>query len=232
MTRSFINAVRVLACMGLAIVAGCSIDAVSIDDELKVAPGDAVGYLVGTIGIVERGKNKTIAVKNELRIRNVESGASFKLVYSGEDVVMSPTDIREDDKKAAAFRVPLPPGEYEIFKAYFFYNSPYESQTWENEENFSLPITIEADREVYIGELIASTLQGKNAFGIGVVAGYRFDISDRRDRDFAVLEAKFPDFSPERTTVNIPAKSITIDPPHFVIVPVETAAPAAKDVTS
>ena len=140
---------------------------------------------------------------------------------------ISPTDIEEDKIKASLFRVPLPPGQYEIYKAYFFFNNGVLVESYENSENFSFLFKIEPGKEVYIGEAIASSITGKSMLGLPLTVGYRFDISDRQQRDFALLKARFPDFSPANTSVYLPAKAIIIDRNDMTIVPADMPGAAA-----
>ncbi len=211
------------------ILAGCVVEAARVTDAaLEVAPGQPTGYLVGAVGIVASGPNDSPAARNTLRIRSVETGAILDLNFSGNSLVLfSSTDIREGDNKAALFRKPLPPGEYEIFKAYFYMSNGYVEETFENAESFSLPLRIEAGQELYIGEFIASGIKSKNMLGMRSTTGYRFDIRDRSARDFPLLKAKFPEFSPERTIISLPASALIIDPPNFVVVPVQAAGVTA-----
>jgi hypothetical protein len=203
-------------------ITSCSVAPVSVKDErLIMQRGADVGFLVGSIGRVAKGSNKSIASKNQLRIRNLDTGANFELTHSGDFMYISPVDIEEGNIKASLFRVPLPPGDYEIYKAYFFFSSGYVVESYQNAENFSFLFKMEVGKEVYIGESIASSITEKSLFGLPVVVGYRFDISDRQQRDFELLKARFADFSPANTSVYIPAKAIVLDGSKMTIVPTE-----------
>lgn len=230
MARLRIAAVSVIV-MALA---ACSVEPAKVKDErLVVQAGADAGFLVGSIGRTAKGKTRSYASKNELRIRNLDTGANLELTHSGDMMFMSPTDIEEGTIKASLFRIPLPPGQYEIYKAYFFFNNGVLVESYENSENFSFLFKIEAGKEVYIGEAIASAIIGKSMLGLPLTVGYRFDISDRQDRDFGLLKARFPDFSPANTSVYIPARSIIIDRNDMTIVPVdapvEANPPAGSD---
>lgn len=214
----------------VGLLVACATPPATVKDErLLIAPGADAGFLVGSIGRKAKGKGKSIASKNELRIRNVETGAKLELSHSGDGMFISPTDIEEGANKASLYRVPLPPGQYEIYKAYFFFNNGTLIESYENSENFSYLFKVEAGKEVYLGEAIASSITGKNILGLPLTVGYRFDFADRRQRDFDLLKARYPDFNAGNTSVFIPLKSITIDRDDLIIVPAESAAsvPAA-----
>jgi hypothetical protein len=117
--------------------------------------------------------------------------------------------------------MPLPPGEYEIFQVRFLGPMGGSAATMENAQSMSLPLRIEENKELYMGELIASGIRRKAALLGKIVVGYRFDISDRRERDFAVLKRKFPEFSPADAAVVLPARAIVLLPPKLAIVPTD-----------
>jgi hypothetical protein len=224
--------------VALLVFAACTVEPVKVKDARLVVPtgGDA-GFLVGSIGRTAKGRNASYASRNELRIRNLDTGASLEISHAGGDVLsgflsVSPTDIEEGVIKASLFRIALPPGRYEIYKAFFFFNSGTLLESYENTENFSYLFNIDAGKEIYLGEAIASAIKGKNVFGLPITVGYRFDFSDRSQRDFERLSARFADFSPANTSIFIPVKSIAIDRNDMTIVPFDASAavgPAAVE---
>lgn len=211
------------------VLAACAVETAKVKDErLVVQAGGEAGFLVGSIGRTAKGKGTSNASKNELRIRNIETGASMEISHAGGSLLsggllISPTDIEEGNLKASLFRVPLPPGQYEIYKAYFYFNNGTLVESYENSENFSFIFKIESGKEVYLGEAIASSITGKNLFGLPLTVGYRFDFNDRSQRDFALLQARFADFSPANTATFIPMKSIIIDRNEITVVPRDAA---------
>jgi hypothetical protein len=224
MKQSSGTSVRVAAAAIIAVVlAACTLQPATVKDaRLMVAPGEATGYVVGSVGVVSKGRGRSGAARNALGVRSIATGAAFELAYTINNLYeYSPKDIKDDRKKLAVFRVALPPGEYEIYRVLFFENDGYSSARYQNEKNFSLSFTIEAGREVYIGEALAASIPGKNLFGMTIPVGYRFDFTDQRERDFPVIQARFPDFAPDKARTFVPARAIILDPPDLVVIPIE-----------
>lgn len=225
--RSPVTPVPVAMLMAVALLlSACTLQPAAVkDDRLKVAPGDAAGFVVGSVGVVSKGRGRSGASRNALGVRSIATGADLELAYTINNLYeYSPKDIKDETKKLAVFRVALPPGEYEIFRVNFFENNGYTTATYQNEKNFSLPFTIEAGREVYLGEALAASIPGKNLLGMTMAVGYRFDFTDQRERDFPVIQARFPEFDSGKTRTYIPARAIILDPPNLVVVPIEAAS--------
>jgi hypothetical protein len=209
-----------------ALLAGaCTLQPAAVKDErLHVVAGQPTGYVVGSVGVVAKGDSRSGAATNALGLRNIDTGADFELAYTINNMFeFSPTDIKDDKKKLAVYRLALPPGNYEIYRLRFFENNGYVTATYQNEKNFSLPSTIQDGEEVYLGEALAAQIPGKKFLGIGFTpaVGYRFDFADRRDRDFPVIQARFPEFTSGKARTFVPARAIILDPPNLVIVPAD-----------
>jgi hypothetical protein len=116
-------------------------------------------------------------------------------------------DVDDGKEKGIVDVRRLPPGDYEIFNFNVFMNGGTIQKSWRSAQDFSIPFTIAPGRAAYIGEFMAVKVMGENIFGMSLLDGAYFVLSDKADRDVGAVKEREPGLS-EVTNAVVDANTV------------------------
>jgi len=131
--------------------------------------------------------------------------------------IATPVDFEYGSAKGSLFVARLPPGNYEISNVRFFLNNGLSTVTFSSRKDFSVPFSVKRGMATYLGEFLTYEVKG-NAFGMSVPAGGYFVVSNKLERDLAILEKKgsaIPHDRIEESVLNPEALGV----PYFALRP-------------
>ncbi len=89
----------------------------------------------------------------------------------------------------------LPAGQYEFFGYSMFIGSPVGTTEFKQREEFSIPFTVKPGQVTYLGEIRLVPVLGRNIFGIAILGGGYFVLSDQRQLDMVLLRQDYPNLA-------------------------------------
>jgi len=204
--------IRLLIAFALAVVmAGCATNKlVRITASLEPGSSDKTGIVFGSIGVGPSSEFDS-QVFNFRETGGKDSGA---IVFKNYFMARPPLDFRDDRSQGAVFFARLLPGDYEITGAPFYVGRGQFSYWIYSRHKFSIPFRVKEGHATYLGEFLAGTEKARNLFGIPIPATGYFVVSDRYERDFAILRTKEGVgelANPEKAVIDVKA----IDNPFF-----------------
>ena len=192
-----------LAAMSV-LLAGCIASAPTrIDKELQGVPIEEAGFIAGSVSQQISGDNLAPFNDQVVEIRARGSKHGLRMSFS-TGLFETPVDFEDQDVRGAVFRVPLPPGDYDLVAVWFYWNNGSVEKRWYSEQPFALPVTVHKGRTTYIGEYRSMGIWGRNFVGLRLPAAGYFIVSDSSVRDLAVLEAREPGFDPAQADIGVP----------------------------
>lgn len=151
--------------------------------------GEPAGY-----AIVSVSRDREIKLMTDLalifRDPSTEDEGRFRIYIP--DLSKDTFDVRNEKYEGFVTILRLPPGKYEIYNFEVSIASPLGSTRFSSREDFSIPFEVQSGRAVYIGSYDSTPTYGKSIFGVDVVAGTYWILSDRHERDLAVAKAREP----------------------------------------
>jgi hypothetical protein len=107
-------------------------------------------------------------------------------------------DIQDNKMRATLAARRLPPGTYEIYAAGVLEVVGSMSTRYGDRRPFSFKFEVLPGKAIYLGEFLGYPVIGKGVFGQSVAAGALYTVSDKKDRDLALLRKRgqgyeFPD---------------------------------------
>ncbi|MEM9159727.1 MAG: hypothetical protein AAGB46_11835, partial [Verrucomicrobiota bacterium] len=147
--------------------------------------GEDAGYVVLGIGSIKPVKYAELFLK----YRDIENGNrdSFKYFYKNRFYAREPDYSNESEEGVVVIQT-LKPGNYEIYN-YSLYEKDYVSQTTHYlEDDVSIPFTIKQGEITYLGNFQANTKTSKNMFGIDMLAGATFKITNREELEIKIAK--------------------------------------------
>ena len=189
----------ILVILFAALAAGCAVAPLTVFEQPKNYDGP-YGYIVGSMVKDRRGEDPS------------PNGGSGYINFSSDDdtwvfnyaimvdapPIASKWDFVEDDYRGFVFLIPVAPGNYEIDKTGGYF--PFT--TYWTKEPFSLPFTVEEGRSTYIGEYTFRHELG------GEFVGPYFSVSSNTERDYPMLEGKYPEFDAAKTREWYPDENV------------------------
>jgi hypothetical protein len=185
-----------------------TIDTVKIPKESVPNSKEEAAYLMGTLAVKTEGDDYAPNGLYSLKFRSVGGSESGALNFSQTDLNHTPIAYKTSDSKGGIFVASLRPGDYEFHNVHFIYPGPLVHYTFSAKRDFSIPFTLKSGRVLYVGELTATGVWGKNALQYVPIGGY-FARSNQIWRDKQLIEAAHPEI-----------KGLSID-----ILPIEKEAP-------
>lgn len=187
-----------------AALAGCvTSPPARIDKELQGVPIEEAGFLSGSVS--QQLSGESLAPFNDqtlyLTVRGAKPGA--RLSFS-TGLFETPVDFSDEEARGAVFRIPLPPGDYDIVGVSFYWNNGTVERRWSNSQPFALPVRVRKGRTTYIGEYRAMGIWSRSLVGLKLPAGGYFVVSDGSERDLAILEAREPGFDAGQVDLAVP----------------------------
>ncbi|WP_299011607.1 hypothetical protein [uncultured Shewanella sp.] len=113
-------------------------------------------------------------------------------------------DFKEQKNSGNIFAYLVPAGEYEIYQTNMTNTYGYSFTSWQSKEPFSLKIHANAGQITYIGEYaIQPVYEGKNLFGVPLMALGYWIVNDKSTRDIAMLAHRYPNLNWNNINKNI-----------------------------
>ncbi len=191
--------------IALSGLVGCSqIPVIKIKESLIPADESKAGYIAGSMSKQLRGDDKSPFGHNWIYLRKVGDKEGITLSMSHNGISDTPPDYSDKNTILATFRIPLVPGDYEIYGVKFYYNNGQREQTFSNREEFSVPIEIKNGITSYIGAFTAKGLWGENILGMGIPVGGYFVVEDKSENDLSIILSKQTEFDITEVEVSIP----------------------------
>jgi hypothetical protein len=179
----------------LVLLAACAVQSQGgmVDRKLAEADPAKMGMIVGSFG-------KYVADKNfpsqSLLLRQLSSKSEDVTVTFAGNMDDFPPDFSDGKTHATIFAIKLPEGWYEIYNFRLLQPGVYgSSTTWSARGNFSFLFQIEVGKATYVGEYLSRVVTGRNFLGISTTGGAYFEVDDKRERDLAFAQKKWPDFN-------------------------------------
>ncbi|MFW5883373.1 MAG: hypothetical protein ACOCVG_03300 [Verrucomicrobiota bacterium] len=173
--------------------------------EAEADDSRPVGYLVGSFAFSGREPTSIMGMRPKHPPYS-SYGFNFRSLFDVEPQIrgdvgvgrmlfagyLEDMSIEVPDGKGYVFLIPLPSGLYEFYDFHFYSAGGYSSSTWSAREEFSILFTIRPGQATYVGQIQATSLFGKNIFGMVVPAGGYHEMSDQWQRDRSLLLEKYP----------------------------------------
>ncbi|MBB6087965.1 hypothetical protein [Wenzhouxiangella marina] len=195
-----------MALILLMTLVGCggTIPVIKGEGALESVSSIGAGFVAGSIGKVHAGEERSPFQSQYIWIQSQESGEAFRIAFVQNDVWKTPVDFETETIQGSVFWMPLPPGDYEIFRVNYEFTGGPVIQRFYNEEPFSIPFTISEGRTSYLGQFMGNVTWGRSLLGTKTAAGGYFELENMQERDFELLSAKYSDFNAESADVALP----------------------------
>jgi hypothetical protein len=201
----------------LSIFVGLVTSCVTIE-TVKIPKGsvpnskEEAAYLMGTLAVKTEGDDYAPNGLYSLKFRAVGGSESGALNFSQSDFNHTPIAYKTPNSKGGTFVASLRPGDYEFHNVNFNYPGPLAHHTFWAKRDFSIPFTLKSGRVLYVGELTATGVWGKNALQYVPIGGY-FAHSNQIWRDKQLIEAAHPEI------IGLPVDILPVEKeaPPFVI---------------
>ena len=170
------------------VLAGCANKFLKPEGVTEASLTSSHGILVGSFSRNPKGKtyySQTFYFKNikTNEIHEIKSQPEFN-IFGGK----TPDDFKTEESKGGVFAFVLPAGQY-IFNNFRLYQASGSfQQNWRSKEDYSIPFDIHPNATNYIGEIKLDPATGKNFFGMTVLDGGIWIISDQWKRDVELLK--------------------------------------------
>jgi hypothetical protein len=207
----FMRIVRLLIVIALTVVlAGCANNKlVQVSESLEPASPDKGGIVFGSIGV-----GPSSEFDSHVFSFRESGGKGGAIAFKSDFMSRTPRDFRNDLSQGAVFFARLRPGDYEITGASFYVGRGQFSHWIHSREKFSIPFRVKEGHASYLGEFLSGTEKARNLIGIPIPVGGYFVVSDRYERDLAILRTKEGVgelAKPEKAVIDVKA----IDNPFF-----------------
>ncbi len=186
---------------------------VEIPKGSEPASKEETAYLMGTMAVKTEGDDYAPNGVYSLKFRAVGGSESGELTFRQTDFNHTPVAYRTAQSKGGIFVAALRPGDYEFHNVFFNYPGPLAHHRFWAKQDFSIPLALKPGRVLYVGELTAIGMWGKNALQYVPVGGY-FARSNQIERDKQLIEAAHPEIK----GLPIDILPIEKDAPPFVVV--------------
>lgn len=101
-------------------------------------------------------------------------------------------EFKKKDGAGATFALKLPVGRYVFYNFSLYRPSPLGHTYYYSKADFAIPFEVVPNQVSYVGEIKLEGSTGRNIFGMKMPAGGIWIISDKKDRDLALLQTAMP----------------------------------------
>lgn len=201
-----------------ALLCGCY-TAASLSPAVTPPAGDETGLVFGSIGVSSSAPTIDFSSLQFGRTRFQAQRPSEFLFHSPvgmagallSPLYRTPVDFTEPTGKGTLFVARLPAGDYEIVSATIA-NAPFGgwgAHVYSSDAG-SVPFHVEPGKATYLGQFLGHLQMGRDRHGIPVVTGAYFVVSDRLQRDLALLSARDAAVLPE-SVLNLSLRFVQVD---------------------
>ncbi len=166
----------------------------------------------------------TIAISMILIISSISVMSSFfqsideetkgVITWGASQVWEQERDFETSDREGSIFLLQLPVGDYEIYDYQFYWNGGMAERSYMSADGLAIPFKVTENEITYLGEFLAWGRRAKNAFGMTIVAGGSFTWEGRPERDYELIDARYPAF--DASKAELTDLSAYFPPPELV----------------
>lgn len=193
-----------LAILAVAVTTGCA-----SGPGLKPDPGEAMGFVVATIGQRLTGANAGKASFVELVFRNASTGHWGAIQFDERPLTSTAIAYEDINVKLGVVAIPVRPGTYELEAVSFQYpgGTIYRSRT-----KISLPFSVSAGESAYLGEFLGHSTPSEGPFGTNYSGGF-LTRRNSAPRDVPLIRKAHPETA---ATVFRETGTADVRPPYIV----------------
>lgn len=181
-----------------ALLSGC-FTAASLSPSLTTPAGGETGLVFGSIGVSSTAPTIDFSSLQFGRAAFQAQRPSEFLFHSPVGIAgallsplyRTPVDFSEPTGKGTLFVARLPAGNYEVLSATIA-NAPFGgwgAHVYSSDAG-GVPFHVEAGKATYLGQFLGHLQMGRDRHGVPVVTGAYFVVTDRLQRDLALLSAR------------------------------------------
>jgi hypothetical protein len=196
-------------------ISGCSMTMppAEIRESSKEFAG-GYGQIAGSIASVTAGELKNGNSFSRLFFRSVDEETKGVITWGASQVWDQDRDFETSDREGSIFLLQLPVGEYEIYDYQFYWNGGMAERSYKSADGLAIPFKVNESEITYLGEFLAWGRRAKNIFGMSIVAGGSFTWEGRAERDYELINARYPEFDANKARPTI--LSDYFPPPELV----------------
>lgn len=203
----------------ILMVSGCATNSLTPKPVTKANLSENQGILVGSFS---RDPERADYHSQTFLFKNASTGELYDIKSQTKfDPLKGRTtdDFETDDSDGGVFVYSLPAGKYIFYNFRLFMDAGQFSKSWNSKKPYAIPFTVQPNKVNYVGEIKLSQHTGKNFFGMSVLAGGIWLVSDQSKRDITIFSEKYPNIPVENLTKIIPNSKDIFTP--LVILPSE-----------
>lgn len=177
----------------ITVTAGCA-----SQPYLHEYQGENKGYVL----ISQAAKADTSYGAYSLRVRKLGTPDSWgQFIYFQNNMFYGDTRDFDDTNSNGIVRLlPFEPGNYEIYS--YSVGAMGGSKSWTT-DGFSIPFSVKQGEVTYLGEFLSSKETAENIFGVTLNWGANLTISNKIDRDKAIINSRSP-VNLEQVNIQVP----------------------------
>jgi hypothetical protein len=201
------------------LISGCATNSLTPKPVTKANLNESRGILVGSFS---RDPERADYHSQTFFFKNASTGERYTIKSQTKFNLLkgrTTDDFETEDSEGGVFVFSLPAGKYIFYDFYLFLEAGQFSKSWRPKEPFAIPFIVQPSKVNYVGEFKLSQHTGKNFFGMSVLAGGVWLVSDQNQRDISIFSEKYPDIPIENLTKTIPSQKDVFT--HLVILPSE-----------
>lgn len=192
---------RLLAVLAMLLLWGCAKGPMEVYRGTVPLEGQPAGYVVASIS---REKDGLPFSAYRLKFRNLADKDEGVLALVMPEFAESELDVSTGTHEGAVAALRLPPGKYEIYNFEVEGGSAIGTAIWSANQDFSIPFEVTDGKFTYVGAYESASTYGENIFGMKVLAGLYWFLSNQSERDLAALKARMPALKPASILVTVP----------------------------
>lgn len=126
-------------------------------------------------------------------VRGLDNDFKKKFIYSTSNGFLAVKhDYKTENESGFIIQHSFPPGKYEVYNFYLFYNSGTATTDFTSRQEFSIEFQVLPNQTTYLGNFLAHQVMAKNILGIPVPAGAEFEVRDLEKADLSIYDRKYP----------------------------------------
>jgi len=212
---------RILFALAIALLSGCASKLLKSDSTNSDALTASQGVLIGSFS---RNPNAPAYYSQTFFFKNIDTQKKHEIKSQQEFNIFSgktADEFNDGTNAGTTFAIKLPAGHYILYNFSLYRPTGVGYTYYSSKSDFAIPFEVIPSQANYLGELKLEGSAGKNFFGMSVPAGGIWVISDKQQRDVALLKEAMPQLPLDRVISVIPTKKEVFTP--LVVLPTEQA---------
>jgi len=174
------------------------------------------------IGSFSRNPSAPVYYSQTFFFKNLDTNEKYEIKSQQEFNIFTgktADEFNDSQNAGSTFALKLPAGHYVLYNFVLFQSSGMSHTYYSSKTDFAIPFEVHPNHANYIGELKLEGATGRNFFGMKVPAGGIWVISDKQNRDVALLKASMPQMPLDEIISVIPTKKDVFTP--LIVLPSE-----------